>query len=200
MVIIKVLTLAAIGAMIGWITNIIAIKLIFRPLKPVTIPIINVKIQGLIPKRRQEMAKSIGQVVEDELVSINEIIDRVVEQENLSNIIFIIKRKINGVIDEKLPSIIPSTFKNMIFNYVNEMVDSEGERILKDLIEKMVHKATNEVKLSEMIEEKINSFELEKIESIIISIAKRELKHIEILGGILGFLIGIIQGILIILF
>ncbi|WP_069651099.1 DUF445 domain-containing protein [Caloranaerobacter ferrireducens] len=200
MVIIKILTLAVIGAMIGWITNIIAIKLIFRPLNPVTIPIINVKIQGLIPKRKQEMAKSIGQVVEDELVSINEIIDKVIEQENLSNIIFIIKRKINEVIDEKLPSIIPSAFKNMIFGYVNEMVDSEGERILKDLIEKMVHKATNEVKLSEMIEEKINSFELEKIESIIISIAKRELKHIEILGGILGFLIGIIQGVLVILF
>ncbi|KPU26662.1 membrane protein [Caloranaerobacter sp. TR13] len=200
MIIIKILTLAVIGAMIGWITNIIAIKLIFRPLKPVIIPIINVKIQGLIPKRRQEIAKSIGQVVEDELVSINEIIDKVIEQENLSNIIFIIKRKINEVIDEKLPSIIPSTFKNMIFSYVNEMVDSEGERILKDLIEKMVHKATNEVKLSEMIEEKINSFELEKIESIIISIAKRELKHIEILGGVLGFLIGIIQGVLVIIF
>ncbi|KGG79704.1 membrane protein [Caloranaerobacter azorensis H53214] len=200
MIIIQVLILAVIGAMIGWITNIIAIKLIFRPLKPITIPIINVKIQGLIPKRRQEMAKSIGQVVEEELVSVNEIIDKVIEQENLSNIMFIIKRKINGIIDEKLPSIIPSTFKNMIFNYVNEMVDSEGERILKDLIEKMVHKATNEVRLSEMIEEKINSFELEKIESIIISIAKRELKHIEILGGILGFLIGIIQGMLIILF
>lgn len=200
MVIIKMLTLAVIGAMIGWITNIIAIKLIFRPLKPVIIPIINVKIQGLIPKRRQEIAKSIGQVVEDELVSINEIIDKVIEKENLSNIIFIIKRKINEVIDEKLPSIIPSAFKNMIFGYVNEMVDSEGERILKDLIEKMVHKATNEVRLSEMVEEKINSFELEKIESIIISIAKRELKHIEILGGILGFLIGIIQGVLVILF
>ncbi|QIB26753.1 DUF445 domain-containing protein [Caloranaerobacter azorensis] len=200
MIIVQVLILAVIGAMIGWITNIIAIKLIFRPLKPITIPVINVKIQGLIPKRRQEMAKSIGQVVEEELVSVNEIIDKVIEQENLSNIMFIIKRKINGIIDEKLPSIIPSTFKNMIFNYVNEMVDSEGERILKDLIEKMVHKATNEVRLSEMIEEKINSFELEKIESIIISIAKRELKHIEILGGILGFLIGIIQGMLIILF
>lgn len=200
MIIVKIILLAVLGALIGWLTNIIAIKLIFRPLEAINIPFFNIKIQGLIPKRRQEIATSIGKVIEEELISINEIIDKVVERENLSEIIFIIKRKINGVLKEKLPNFIPSTFKKMIFGYVGELVDKEGERVLKDLVEDMVHKATTEVSLAHIVEEKINSFELEKIEDIIISVAKRELKHIEILGGILGFAIGVIQGVIVLIF
>ena len=42
-------------------------------------------------------------------------------------------------------------------------------------------------------EEKINQFELEKIEEIILSVAKSELKHIEVLGGVLGAAIGLFQ-------
>ncbi|EOD00911.1 DUF445 domain-containing protein [Caldisalinibacter kiritimatiensis] len=200
MAILRVMILAVIGAMIGWLTNIIAIKLIFRPLNPIKIPLLNIKFQGLIPKRKEEIAKKIGKVVEEELISINEIIDKVIEKENLSSVLLIIKTKINKVIEEKLPSIIPTTFRNMIYSYVDDLIDGEGERLLKDLAENMVHKATTQVKISEIIEEKVNSFELEKIEEIIISVAKKELKHIEVLGGILGFIIGVMQGIIVLFY
>ena len=50
-----------------------------------------------------------------------------------------------------------------------------------------------------MVENKINEFDLLKLESIIISISRRELKQIEYLGGLLGFIIGILQGIIILL-
>jgi len=49
---IKLLILAIIGGIIGWITNLLAIKMLFRPFHPINIPLINLKIQGLIPKRR----------------------------------------------------------------------------------------------------------------------------------------------------
>ena len=49
-----------------------------------------------------------------------------------------------------------------------------------------------------MVENKINELDLYQLEELIIKVAKKELKHIEILGLVLGFLIGIIQGIIII--
>ena len=198
MIALKIVVLAIVGALIGWLTNIIAIKLIFRPLNPITIPVINFSIQGLIPKRREEMAKSIGDVIEDELLSMHEIIDKLIKEENISQIIFILKRKINDIVSEKLPSIIPSTFKNMIYSYIDDLVENEGENIIKDLSQKIVDKATEEISLSEIVQEKINSFELDKIEKIVISVAKKELKHIEVLGGILGLLIGLFQGLVVI--
>ena len=60
---ITVLILTIVGALIGWITNILAIKLLFRPLKPIKIPFTPFVILGLIPKRRSELAKVIGEVV-----------------------------------------------------------------------------------------------------------------------------------------
>lgn len=200
MITVKILILAIVGAMIGWITNIIAIKLIFRPLKPINIPLINVRLQGLIPKRKDEIAKSIGSVVENELLSVGDLLDEIITEESMSNILFIVKRKINYIVEQKLPSIVPRGIKNMIFDYINDLVDTEGEKTIKDLAQKIVDKTTSEVSVSRIVEDKINSFELDKMEELVLSVAKKELKHIEILGGVLGFLIGIMQGIIVMLF
>lgn len=193
----KLLILAAIGGIIGWITNILAIKLLFRPFDPINIPIINFKIQGLIPKRKAEIAKSIGETVETELLSIEEIIDKLIQNNNKEEILVLLKEKITEIVLEHLPSIVPSSFKGMILSYINDVIDKEGEAIIEEFIEKMVDKATSNIELSKMVEDKINQFEMEELEKIVVSIAKTELKHIEILGGILGFIIGIFQGIII---
>ncbi|SDZ29402.1 Protein of unknown function [Proteiniborus ethanoligenes] len=199
MIVVKVLVLAIIGALIGWLTNLIAIKLMFRPLYPVKIPVLNYSIQGLIPKRREELAKSIGDVIENELLSMNEILDKAIEGNNMSQIKDTLKNKINEIIRDKLPAIVPSMFKNMIYSYVDEFIERDGEDIIRDFSKKAIEKASKDISLSQIVEEKINSFDIRRIEEIIVSIAKQELKHIEILGGILGFFIGIVQGIIVIL-
>ncbi|WP_246637694.1 DUF445 domain-containing protein [Crassaminicella profunda] len=195
----KLFILAAVGSIIGWITNVLAIKFIFRPLEPIHVPLFNMKIQGLIPKRKAELAQSVGEIVETELISMEEIIDKFVEDENKSEIIFNIKRKIKKIVDEKLPSFIPSAFKGMIEEYIDEIIDKEADKAITELTEKMIHRATEKVKIAEIIEEKINDFELEKLEEIVLRIAKKELKHIEILGAIIGCVIGLIQGIVILI-
>ena len=46
---VTIMFMVIIGAVIGWITNILAIKLLFRPLRPYKIPLLNYEIQGLLP-------------------------------------------------------------------------------------------------------------------------------------------------------
>lgn len=196
----KIFFLGAVGAVIGWITNVLAIKLIFRPIRPIRIPLTGFAIWGLIPKRREEIAHSIGLVVERELLSIEEIVDKVIKEEDKANIIKAIKLRIGLIIDEKLPSIIPSTLKSMIREYVDNTVEKEAGGLIEDLSQNLVHRATSRIKLGNMVEEKINAFDLAKLEEIIISISKKELKHIEVLGGVLGLLIGLIQGVIVIYF
>ena len=48
-----------------------------------------------------------------------------------------------------------------------------------------------------MIEEKLNSLDMIEVEALIMPLVGRELRHIEVLGGVLGFIIGLVQGILI---
>ncbi|MBS4536284.1 DUF445 family protein [Clostridium sp. D2Q-14] len=197
MEILEIFIMMIIGGLIGWLTNIVAIKLLFKPLYPIEIPIIKFNIQGLIPKRKNEIAKSIGEVVEEELLSIHEIIDKAVDEDEIGRIKITILNKINIIIEEKLPSLIPSTIKKMILNYVNDFIVQEGDKAIKELVDEMIDNAVEKVKISEIVEDKINTYDIKKIEEIIISVAKKELKHIEILGGILGLLIGLIQGLLV---
>lgn len=59
-----------IGALIGGVTNVIAVKMLFHPFK--TYYIFNKRVPftpGLIPKRRAEIADKIGQVVEEHLLT-----------------------------------------------------------------------------------------------------------------------------------
>ena len=197
--IIKLILLAIIGGLIGWITNKIAIKLMFRPLDPVKLPVLNIRIQGLIPKRRKEIAEVIGNTVEQELLSLDDIIEKALEKHEVEKIKTILKVKIKSAVKEKLPSIIPDMFKNMILSYIDEFIDDSGEDMLKDLSDGLINNIKESVSISNLVEEKINSYDMVKIEDIVISIANKELKHIEMLGGVLGFMIGILQGLLIIL-
>lgn len=184
--------LAIIGAFIGWMTNVFAIKLLFRPLKPVKI--LGFELQGLIPKRRLDIAMSIGETVENELVSINDIIDRFVEDLDKTEIKNMIKDKIEEIIRKKLPPLIPM---GMVMGIVNEVIEKQGDDLIDEITEKMIHKATHSIDISQMIEENINAFDLEKLEAITLELASNELKHIEYLGGLIGFLIGVVQGLII---
>ncbi|WP_026477062.1 DUF445 domain-containing protein [Alkaliphilus transvaalensis] len=193
------LFLSGIGALIGWITNLIAIKLMFRPFEPVAIPLLPLKIQGLIPKRKHEIAKSIGNTVQEELLSLEEIIQQFIEKQDQQEIINMIKIKINDVLAKRLPAYIPSTIKGMIKNYINDVIDEEGAEMINSTMENMIHKAADNINLAEMIEKRINEFPMEKLEEVVMKIAKEELKHIEILGALLGMMIGLFQGIIIVL-
>lgn len=53
----RILFMAIIGGLIGYITNVVAIKMLFKPYEPIKIPLTNIEIMGLIPKRRAEIAK-----------------------------------------------------------------------------------------------------------------------------------------------
>ena len=192
---ITVLALALIGALIGWVTNILAIKLLFKPIEPINI--LGFKLQGLIPKRREEIAKSIGEIVETELLYMNDILDNVLTEQNIEEVKYILKSRTKEVINEKVPSLIIAPFKDKICLYVDNIVDQESDGMIQKLVDKMNNENESGIRLARIVEDKVNTFELDKIEKIIISVAKSELKHIEVLGGVLGFMIGIVQGVMV---
>lgn len=194
----KVLILAIIGGVIGYITNIIAIKLIFRPINPIKIPIINKEIIGIIPKRRSEIATNIGEIIQDEFLSIDEILNQVITDEDKNKIAEYIQIKIKSILNEKM-SFAPSSIKNLIQSYVSDMIEEEIKNSIDDLSGEMINKASKRINIQQMIEDKINELNLYELEEIILRVAKNELKHIEILGFVLGFAIGIVQGIIIVI-
>jgi len=70
-----------------------------------------------------------------------------------------------------------------------------GEK-LPLLIERVVERAEHKLDVSAIVAAKVEKFDLGKLESLIYEVSARELKTIELLGGVLGFLVGVGQVVL----
>ena len=193
----NLLLMTVVGGLIGYITNVLAVKMLFRPLKPFRVPIIGWEIQGLIPKRQKDIAVSIGKTVQEELISVEEIIDKLVEDTDKTALIAMAKARIVELAENNMPPMVPSIFKGAIVKYVAEAVDQNAESVMNEISEKLVHQATEKIQIADMVAEKIEAFDVMQLEEIIFSISKQELKHIEVLGGVLGVIIGLLQGLIV---
>jgi uncharacterized membrane protein YheB (UPF0754 family) len=185
-----------VGALIGWGTNIFAIKLIFRPFQPVKIPFLGIEIQGLIPKRRLDISRNIGETLEQEIISPEEIIDNLTSEKGKAEIIKHIRHVVTVRIGEKLPGFIPVSLRDSIANYIGEMIDRNGNEIFDEMKTTLARKAKEELRLRELVEDKINSFDMEQLEDLIIRLSKQELRQIEVLGGVIGFFVGVVQAVI----
>ena len=193
-IIIKLFLIVGIGAMIGWITNYIAIKMLFRPYKEMNF--LFFKRQGLIPKRRSEIAISIADTVQKELISLKDITSSLNADE--------LEEKMGTVIDkileEKLESEITKKFP-MLAMFLSDEIISKIKSMIKTSIlenkETIINMFTSyleeKVDFKKIIIENVEAFSLEKLEEITYSLAKKELKHIEVIGAILGGIIGVFQ-------
>jgi uncharacterized membrane protein YheB (UPF0754 family) len=65
----------------------------------------------------------------------------------------------------------------------------EAEAKLEEVLHKM--------KLEDMVKEQVDSFPVARLEDIVLGISKREFKMITVLGGVLGGLIGVVQGLIV---
>ncbi|MGI6537972.1 MAG: DUF445 domain-containing protein [Caldicoprobacterales bacterium] len=194
---IEIIIMIAAGALIGWFTNTVAIKMLFRPLKPWRIPFTQIEFQGLIPRRRAEITSSISKTVEEQLVSVKYMAGRLVEGENKAELVRIIRVKILSVIEDKIPSIIPKGITQALLARLKMVLTEEIENFIDNSLVEMIEQTVEKIDISSMVEEQINSLELQEVERLILDIAGRELKYIELLGGILGGVIGLVQGLII---
>ena len=184
-----------IETLIGWFNNYLAIKLLFRPYKDMYFFFF--KIQGLIPKRRDEISENIADVVEKELISVDDIENKLKEVEFDDGMIEkvldkLVEEKLKKSIFEKNPlfkMIINDSMVDKIKKYFKNMILENKDEILSE----MIKIGKEKIDFKEIILEKMKNFSLEEIEKIILSISKNELKHIEIIGGFLGGLIAVFQ-------
>ena len=183
-----------IGCFIGWITNYIAIKLLFHPRKQHNI--LFFKIQGLIPKRQALLSKKIAQIVDKKLFSMNDIMscmDSLEFESEIRNIACqIVEKKLQKEILEQIPLLamfVNDEFIKKIEDYIVDVLEENKE----ELINIFMNKLEKSVNVAEIIEKKINNFSLSELEKIIYEVSKKELKHIEYIGAFLGAIIGLIQ-------
>jgi uncharacterized membrane protein YheB (UPF0754 family) len=187
-------TLPIIAALTGYITNYIAIKMLFHPRKKVKI--LFMEIQGIFPKRQKTLAEKLGKIVAEELFSIEDVKKSLQNPGNTEEVTAIVDARLNDFLDNRLGEAMPmlAMFMNdEIKLKIKTTLEAELQLMLPELIERFVSKIEEEVDVERTVYEKVVSFSTDKLEEILYSIMSKEFKFIEVLGGILGFIIGLIQ-------
>jgi uncharacterized membrane protein YheB (UPF0754 family) len=176
---IKFFVYPVVGSMLGFITNFIAIKLLFRPKKK------TLGIQGLLPKRKSAIAQRAGEIVNGYLVNseelrkkidstkLNEAVDRFVEK--------------HGYKFWDVP-ILKSVVKRIL---ISILIDKDGyfsRRVIESIID--------EGMVSEIVQQKINEFDVGGLESLMKKASGPEINFIIFTGAVLGFIIGLAEAFL----
>jgi uncharacterized membrane protein YheB (UPF0754 family) len=192
------LFMVIVGTFIGWVTNYIAIKLLFRPYNEINI--LGFKLQGVIPKRRKELAENIGKTINAELISIKDITNTIDSMEleiEIDKIVGdIVEKKIKGEFLGSYP-MLKMFINDSIIDKIKSYIKSAIEENKGEIVNTIIGKLEKEIDFEDLIIKKINEFSLEDVEKMTINIAKNELKHIEYIGAVLGAFIGVIQYLLI---
>jgi uncharacterized membrane protein YheB (UPF0754 family) len=143
-----------------------------------------------------EMAVSIAETIQDELISMKDITSNLGDIELGEEIDLIVDRIVEDKLQKEILSKIP-----MASLFINDAMIKKIKGHIKDAIEEnkdefftvVIEKMENSVDMKKIIVEKIQNFELDKLETMVYKIANNELKHIEVIGAILGAIIGGVQ-------
>ena len=189
-----VYTLPLIGALIGWLTNYVAIKMLFHPKNEVKIFFIPV--QGAFPKRQKEFARKLGRIVSEELVSVEDLTAHLKEKATSEAVLDHIALRLEEGITKRLPRAFPMLAMMMsgdMADKIKAVLLEQISSLNEELIDKLSNELEEELDVHKIVEEKVAAFSSDKLEEILFSIMRREFKFVELVGAVLGFLIGVAQ-------
>lgn len=190
--------LPIIAALIGWATNFVAIKMLFHPQDPKKI--LGITFQGVFPKRQNQIAERLGELVANELFSIKDVAQKIEELSTRPEALQEVGKRIEKTIREKLVAAFPmlSMFlSDEMIEKVTKLFQSELEDFLRASAQGLAVKMEDSVDVKSLVEEKVRAFSSNKIEELLIGFMEQEFRFIEKIGAVIGFLIGCIQVILV---
>jgi uncharacterized membrane protein YheB (UPF0754 family) len=188
------LLLPIIAALIGWSTNYLAVKMLFHPRLPLRI--MGFSIQGVFPKRQKQLAEKLGTLVADELFSVKDIANKLKELATSEESMEQVGKTIEKTIREKLVKSFPMLamfLTDEMVEKVTNLFKSELHDFLAKSANDLGDKLEKSLDVKELVREKVEAFSSDKLEEILFSIMRKEFRFIEIIGAILGFLIGCAQ-------
>lgn len=193
----KLFLIPIISAFIGWFTNWIAIKMLFHPKEPKRF--LGITFHGIFPKRQKQFAEKLGILVASELIHFDEIAARLKDPEQLKNLAPVIDQHLDTFLQVKLKEKLPviSMFVGEgTMSKIKEGMMEEIETLLPEIITRYTDSLSEKIDIERMVTEKVANFSSDKLEQILTAIMSKEFRFVEIIGGVLGFIIGLMQVLL----
>ena len=168
--------------------------MLFHPREPRKI--LGITLQGIFPKRQQQFAEKLGKLVSDELLSYSDIASKITDPANLQSVMPLVDTHIDDFLRKQLPEQMPiismfigdSTIRELKSVFLVKL-----QELFPEIMKSYMHTLQDQLNLEAIVTEKVAGFSSDKMEQILMSIMQKEFRFVEIIGGILGFAIGLLQ-------
>ena len=154
---VQLVLMVVLAAVHGYGAAWLAVRMLFRPRRPVRLLGITVFPQGMIPRHRERLANAIGKAVGQELVSQETVLEQLFEKEFLQN-------KIQGVVDnytdELLQTEYPSLVETLPENLRKALLDSveSFQERLGTYVEKVIKSEETHIAVQGFVEKQVDDF------------------------------------------
>lgn len=185
------------GLIVGFVTNWIAINLIFRPLNPTRIGPWTV--QGLFLQRQREVAAVWCRLVTREIVTIRQIIRAMLTGPRSESTREVIRRHIRPLVDEAVDALgafRPAAQLAVGEEGLDEIRDSVGEKAVEVSAEPFDHWSFNEERaeiLEELLRERMEALPSVEFQDLLRPCFQEDEWKLILTGAVLGFLAGLAQ-------
>ncbi|OJF68576.1 hypothetical protein BK026_07115 [Alteromonas sp. V450] len=186
------LSIPLISAVVGWLTNFLAVKMMFYPIEFVGVkPIFGW--QGLIPAKRREMAEIEVELVLGKLLSVEELAQRL-DPNELSKAIErrlsqVIRKVVNNVMAESAPQLwaaLPVQGKDLVY----QRIENDIPNVVCKMVDDFQHNVSEILDIKELVvEQLVNAPEL--VNEIFLTAGSKEFPFIVRSGFYFGFLFGL---------
>jgi len=182
------------GAFIGWGTNWLALKMLFHPRKPWGMG--PLRFQGVIPRRKLDIAARLGEMVENELVSHDDIRAALENPVLLDGFRKAVSEQARIFAEERLPSLHPMVgmfLTRGMKDKVTEILSRELDALVPQLGSAVADGLESSLSFKDLVRHRVEGFSVERVESLLLGVLKKEFGFIEWSGAVLGALVGLGQ-------
>ena len=183
-----------ISAFIGWVTNWVAIKMLFHPREPKKI--LGITFHGIFPKRQQQFAEKLGKIVSNEFLSFADIEEKISDPKNLKKIMPMIEKHVDEFLRVRLSDEMPviSMFiGDKTISRMKEAFMKEIESLFPKVMKQYAVNLKTEIDIEHIVVKKFSAISSDKLEEILYQIMSKEFRFVELIGAVIGFIIGVVQ-------
>jgi uncharacterized membrane protein YheB (UPF0754 family) len=188
-----VLLIPFIAGFIGWFTNWLAVKATLYPVEFVGIPPA-FGWQGVIPKNTEEMSKSFSKLIHDKLVDMEELFAGIDHEDN-DEIDKVVEEVSVEIIKEFSTNIAPDSWaraREKLREYINILVRRNVRKVTVEILDRMSKEAGDFIDIDKVAHEALVA-DRALLGRVLMDVAGPEFKFIERSGLWFGFLFGVIQ-------
>ena len=181
-------------AVIGYVTNVLAVKMIFRPHHRAMI--LGVPVQGVLPKHQRHFARMLARIVVKQFMTTRDLVRNLDKPEVYDELEKQVARYAGTLVDElkaSVPADKQALLNPAMVQMAQEQIVAEARKRGPELIQALAQRADEKLKLEDVITEKVMGLGPDGLERIIYAVSKKELDFIEYYGGIFGFVLGVFQ-------